>query len=321
MSYWAVLLSLLALLTTVRGHGFLKRPAQRSTVWREGLNPALVKNYNDMGVNCGGAGRQYSETNDGRCGTCGDAFDGTRDHELGGKYGSGYISPNAVYTQGQVIPAVVDITANHKGWFEFRICPAKNNYTPVTKECLESNVLTLDGGSTRYILHSATKGDIAINVHLPDDLSCDHCVLQWYWKAGNSNKNQETFVNCADVTINALAVQPSPSPTTTSTAAMPNSSTLPTTTLPSTMACYPGQSRVCRWTGPDNPMMNQSQLDAFCASTSSGAFFEMNCRCGCEWSMVPGDCTGIQRTWENIPNADPFCAANCGQCPTSHCRC
>ncbi|XP_033754405.1 uncharacterized protein LOC117337502 [Pecten maximus] len=322
MSNLYPILALLAVLTLVRGHGYLKAPYQRSSVWREGDN-SEDKNYNDMEVNCGGAGKQHGQ-NGGKCGTCGDAYDGVREHELGGKYGTGYISPNAVYIQGQVMPVVVDITANHKGWFEFRICEAVDNNTPVTQSCLDQHLLTLDNGGTQYNLAGNVKDDISIGVHLPPDLSCDHCVLQWWWETGNSHTNKETFVNCADVAIRATGTRPTPSPTTTTTttAAATTTPVISTTTLPPITTCYPGQSRVCRWVAASTPSV-QDQLDAVCVGMSQApdANFEKNCRCDCEWSTVPVDCGGIPRTWERIPNPDPFCAANCGLCPTSHCRC
>jgi hypothetical protein len=57
-------------------------------------------------------------------------------------------------------------------------------------------------------------GAYTIRLRLPPGLTCKHCVLQWWWKVGNSwgcegNPRkcgnglgpQETFVNCADISI------------------------------------------------------------------------------------------------------------------------
>lgn len=38
----------------VSGHGFVMDPPQRSSAWRYGFG--TPENYNDMGLNCGGAG-------------------------------------------------------------------------------------------------------------------------------------------------------------------------------------------------------------------------------------------------------------------------
>ena len=58
------------------------------------------------------------------CGECGDAWDipvGQRPNQAGGTYANGIISDT--YSPGEVITIEVDITANHMGWFEFRLCP------------------------------------------------------------------------------------------------------------------------------------------------------------------------------------------------------
>ena len=44
----------------------------------------------------------------GKCGICGDPYQGPRDHEAGGKYASGVIVKT--YRQGAAIPVTVDIT-------------------------------------------------------------------------------------------------------------------------------------------------------------------------------------------------------------------
>ena len=45
---------------------------------------------------------------------------GKKENETPGKYASGTIVAN--YTSGQTIDVAVKITANHKGWFEFKLC-------------------------------------------------------------------------------------------------------------------------------------------------------------------------------------------------------
>ena len=58
---------------------------------------------------------------DGKCGVCGDPYDGPRDNEAGGMYASGIIS--AHYSPGDVMEVFLDIHANHDGWNEWRLCP------------------------------------------------------------------------------------------------------------------------------------------------------------------------------------------------------
>ena len=53
------------------------------------------------------------ETNDGRCGVCGDPWDGVREHEAGGKFANGIIT--WIYEQGSIMKVVVQMTAPHQG--------------------------------------------------------------------------------------------------------------------------------------------------------------------------------------------------------------
>lgn len=47
-----------------------------------------------------------------------------RAHEYGGVYGQGLIVRK--YGVGAIMNIRVELTANHFGYFEFRICPGKN---------------------------------------------------------------------------------------------------------------------------------------------------------------------------------------------------
>ena len=82
---------------------------------------------------------QY-DLNDGRCGVCGDPWsDQPREHEAGGKFANGIITRS--YDIGQVVTIGVQITANHLGWMEFRLCPHDDPTTPVTQDCLDNHLL------------------------------------------------------------------------------------------------------------------------------------------------------------------------------------
>lgn len=71
----------------------------------------------------------------GKCGICGDAWDeDPRPHEAGGKYATGTIVEH--YNVGEIITAIVELTANHKGYFEFRICPNNNPSVEASQTCL-----------------------------------------------------------------------------------------------------------------------------------------------------------------------------------------
>lgn len=58
--------------------------------------------------------RQWG-VNGGKCGVCGDPWDGKRENEAGGKYANGIIARK--YKPGETITVNVDLTANHLGKF------------------------------------------------------------------------------------------------------------------------------------------------------------------------------------------------------------
>ncbi|KAI0209664.1 hypothetical protein LSAT2_005674, partial [Lamellibrachia satsuma] len=208
----------------VCGHGRMLDPVGRSTMWRQGWN--TPHHYNDNELFCGGFNRQWN-TNQGRCGICGDPYDGARDHEWGGPYANGIVVRH--YRAGDVVVFVIEITANHLGWFEFRLCPQDEPLTPATQACLDSHLLQLADGSTRYPVTSWAIGLYNVSVQLPADLVCDKCLIQWKYHAGNSwgvdaetgegcvgCGPQEEFYACADVRISVEGGTVS-MPTTTTT--------------------------------------------------------------------------------------------------------
>ncbi|XP_072945000.1 uncharacterized protein [Epargyreus clarus] len=201
---WHVL-SIAAVVVSVAGHGRVLEPPGRASMWRMGFS--TPPNYDDDGLNCGGFHHQYA-VNGGKCGICGDPFDmpEPRAHEIGGTYGSGEIV--AHYDQGQVITVTVELSAYHKGYWEFRICkdPKRND-----QECFEEYILELEDGGTKY--YPWQDDTYTMKYRLPADLVCEHCVLQWRYTAGNNwghcrdgseglgCGNQENFGACSDISI------------------------------------------------------------------------------------------------------------------------
>jgi len=99
----------------------------------------------------------------------------------------------------------------------------------VTQECLDSfplEVLDVNGEGYKFIIPKGTKKKqiFVYKVKLPEGITCSHCVLQWTYRAGNTwgicadgteevgCGPQETFVNCADISIFTSAGQ-NPHPT------------------------------------------------------------------------------------------------------------
>jgi len=117
------------------------------------------------------------------------------------------------YVEGGQIEIEIGITAHHNGHFEFYLCdtadlPDKNG--DVTQECLNRHKLTRSSGvqdshpidpnhRDRYYLdpkcsmQKRSFPDSGIEAYgtkmtfdLPKGLTCEHCVLQWYWVTANS---------------------------------------------------------------------------------------------------------------------------------------
>ncbi|OWR49504.1 chitin binding domain 3 protein [Danaus plexippus plexippus] len=199
--------ALAVLVVYVSGHGRVLHPPSRASMWRYGYKTPA--NYDDSGVNCGGYGHQY-DINGGKCGICGDAYDEPvpRSHELGGRYGLGIIV--AEYEAGEVFTATVEITAYHKGYWYFKICPDPSSNE---QSCFDQYPVELEEGGTDY--YPPSSGIFQVNYRIPENVTCDHCVLQWWYRAGNSwgtckdgsgaigCGNQEYFGACTDITIKA----------------------------------------------------------------------------------------------------------------------
>lgn len=183
----------------VLGHGYMARPAARNAMWKYGYdNPP---NYNLMSLNAGGPAKVSS----GGHSICGDHHDGPFEHMDGGKYANGVISQ--VYTEGQTIDIEIVITAHHKGEFYFFLCDlpeGSSSSTQVTQKCLNKHRLRGSNGSKAYQLPPPTgyPSHYIMQYKLPAGVTCSRCVLQWYWRTGNSpGAFPEEFWNCADIKI------------------------------------------------------------------------------------------------------------------------
>ena len=89
-----------------------------------------------------------------------------------------------------------------------------------TQTCLDLNVLKTSNGSTQYEIASNYQ-TVRVNVTLPADLVCKHCVFQWKYRTGNSwgtsqgrgcrgcGRENEEFYGCSDIAIiNARTTPP-----------------------------------------------------------------------------------------------------------------
>jgi len=191
-------------------HGRLLTPAARSSAWRQfpDLFPAY---YDDAQMFCGGVQTLWGK-NGGKCGICGEDYSGVKQFEKGGSMYTGNIV--AKYTQGQQIDAVVEITANHYGYFEFRLCNVDGKAGDATQSCLDQTLLKDVNGNTKIFITRGKTGKFTTRLNLPSGFSCNHCVFQWKYNAQNSwgtDKitgqscvgcgNQEQFFGCSDISI------------------------------------------------------------------------------------------------------------------------
>ncbi|XP_052785654.1 uncharacterized protein LOC128221204 [Mya arenaria] len=332
-------------LPEVKGHGMLWDPPQRSTAWRRGYPlPVEDRNYNDNELFCGGRTVQW-EQNKGKCGVCGDNYaDDIKDNEsINGKYVINR-SITGYYVRGQTIDVTVKLTANHKGWWEFKLCPLENYNTVVTQECLDEHILTFtDVGETR--LYLADNGfteskSYKVKLDLPDDVTCDNCVLQWKYYTGNSwgcsispdgekecctgcGGGQETFQNCADIKISGSGSQSTSGPTekttksATLTALTSGSTSWASTTTDSTYTTAPPQTTTTTTsttssaastttTSPTAPSVPSSTDDR-----TTQPSYNKSCHAIGAYSSQPG--------------MNQWCVTNCNAtpsfCPLTWCEC
>lgn len=67
-----------------------------------------------------------------------------RPNEAGGMFGKGIIVRK--YEMNQVIKVRIELTANHMGFFEFRLCPNNAVAKPASQMCLDMNLLKQTNG-------------------------------------------------------------------------------------------------------------------------------------------------------------------------------
>ena len=258
MQSTSILLCLVPTISLVSGHARLVEPPSRASMWRYGFD--TPHDYQDNEGFCGGFFVQW-EVNGGKCGLCGDAWDAeVREHEApGGRFATGTIVRD--YTAGQTIDVSVEVTANHRGSFTFRLCKAPSTVQDPTQDCLDENQLTTPSGEKEWVLPSDDTGVYDLQVVLPKDYQCEQCVLQWTWRVANSNGlcddgsqaigcgRQEHFRACSDIRITEEGGQPGTEEPTASSTTDPEK---PTSTPGEDLPCkatgdYAGSEEINKW--------------------------------------------------------------------------
>eukprot|EP00121_Abeoforma_whisleri_P014549 Awhi_evm1s13415 len=247
------------LVLEVKAHGYMAQPAARNALWKFGYqNPP---NYNLMSLNAGGPSEVQRKGHS----VCGDHVGGPFDHMDGGKYANGIIAQT--YKESDTIDISLVITAHHKGWVYFNLCDlaeGSTTQTQVTQECLDVHPLVRsDGGGIESPLPDPNPdggaSQYSFRYVLPAGVTCSRCVLQWYWKTGNSpGAYPEEFWNCADIKIEPSNALPhsststiiSISPTyTTSTGIQPTTVTTATSSVVTPIITNTGNPIVLGYTG------------------------------------------------------------------------
>ncbi|XP_059160368.1 uncharacterized protein LOC131943958 isoform X2 [Physella acuta] len=327
------------------GHGRLWEPPGRSSMWDRGYKTPV--NYQDTQLFCGGFNHQVQLGY--KCGVCGDPYDGERENEEGGKYATGIVTRS--YTQGQRATFKVDLTANHKGYFEFKICPTNNPGVRTTQECLNRYTLQLaDGSGTRYMIRDEDIKIHSIDVVLPRDLTCSLCVLQWRYHTGNNwgvdpdgrtcigCGPQEEFYGCSDISIlpsvgtravsanqgwNPLAT---PGVNTYQSLNPSPPSARPQPSYPSPPPSYQGQPQT--YPNPSslaettrNTTANDSVRQKWvCLGVPGKLEYNYWCQVYCMWGYCPATyCRCIPRTkscvgvghFSKVPGSTDWCISNC----------
>ena len=88
----------------------------------------------------------------------------------------------------QQMEVEVELTTNHWGWFEFKLCPVNAKTKLATAKCMDKHPLYLVNNPKEtkfYIPPDSKKKDIfRYKVQLPSDVVCSQCVVQWTYRAG-----------------------------------------------------------------------------------------------------------------------------------------
>ena len=62
-------------------------------------------------------------------------------HLFLGKYATGKIVGQ--FYSGSLLNIAIEVTANHGGYFTFKLCPVSESGQDPTQECMDQNVLTI----------------------------------------------------------------------------------------------------------------------------------------------------------------------------------
>ncbi|GFR47249.1 hypothetical protein Agub_g8935 [Astrephomene gubernaculifera] len=201
LAYILALVVSMAMPPDVLGHGYLAVPLSRNMYSRL-YDPDATKEYTPNQLSAGGVAVVSAGSTltwpFGAYSVCGNRADDPNPR---------WMVPRpiqATYYEGDIINITIGITADHRGRFAFRLCPTTN----VTNTCLNANWLTradpVRPGDRYWYLTDKTRADgsalvtlqslggysnvptYTLRYRLPAGVTCDNCVLQWWWPTANS---------------------------------------------------------------------------------------------------------------------------------------
>ncbi|KAF0690962.1 hypothetical protein As57867_017660, partial [Aphanomyces stellatus] len=170
MKYTSILASTPGFVQHLDAPGRLIDPTHRDYIGKLPELSFIPKDYSDHGLNAGGR----SQTSGGQHGVCGDPYTGTRDHETGGMYGTFPTNDakaiGGCYAPGATVDIQIQITANHKGFFEFGLCKLNGKADKETEECFQS--LAQPNGEKQWQLPAGAQ-TFSMQYKLPSGVTCD----------------------------------------------------------------------------------------------------------------------------------------------------
>lgn len=136
------------------------------------------------------------------------------------------------YFPGSSVDVMIEIVANHGGAFNFEMCWRDSWATKETEDCFEPLKLSdsmatkenrvgsgrggggasSDGGGFELEPERGT-GFFTMSLDLPNNRTCENCILRWHWKSANNwgacedgservgCGYQEIYRNCADISV------------------------------------------------------------------------------------------------------------------------
>lgn len=73
----------------------------------------------------------------------------------------------------------VRLTASHKGYFEFSLCPMETEKELETDECFNKYPLPMaDDSGYKYPIPTFDAKDYVVKLVLPKDVTCKQCVIR-----------------------------------------------------------------------------------------------------------------------------------------------